>query len=163
MQEIEQWQELKRCPGYQLSSNGVLIGRLGRPYKMSINKKGYPLIRIPMYKYSKMLHRAVAEQFVKGDHRLQVNHKDGNKLNASAKNLEFVTCKENINHAIDNGLRDRVINLRSRDLFNDVSVRVIRDCFVAGFSNVDIAKYFKCNHSTISKIRTGIHYPNLGL
>lgn len=51
------------------------------------------------------IHRAVAQAFVSGYMPgLEVNHKDGNALNNNASNLEWVTRKRNIEHAIENGL-----------------------------------------------------------
>ena len=50
-------------------------------------------------------HIAVAYTFVEGyKDGLVVNHKDGNKTNNNFKNLEWVTLKENSNHAVKNGL-----------------------------------------------------------
>lgn len=58
---------------------------------------------------SRRLHRLVAELFVDNPFNLpQVNHKDGNKLNPHFSNLEWATCKDNIKHAIANGLRRKV-------------------------------------------------------
>jgi hypothetical protein len=54
---------------------------------------------------NKYVHRLVAETWL--DNPLEkecVNHKDGNKLNNSASNLEWVTFSENHRHAIDTGL-----------------------------------------------------------
>lgn len=52
------------------------------------------------------IHRIVAWMFVPGYDELhnEVNHKDGNKKNNHADNLEWVTRKENIHHGYENGL-----------------------------------------------------------
>lgn len=52
------------------------------------------------------VHRLVAELFIPNLLlKKQVNHIDGNKLNNSVKNLEWVTHQENAIHAVDIGLR----------------------------------------------------------
>jgi hypothetical protein len=55
---------------------------------------------------TKSVHRIIAETFIPNPLRLpQVNHIDGNKLNNDVKNLEWVTAKQNTNHAQKLGLR----------------------------------------------------------
>jgi hypothetical protein len=159
MQEIEIWKPVNGLSGFMVSSFGNVTGIRGKPYKMSKNKKGYHILRSPIRKYGKQLHRIVAEHFIgKIPNGYQVNHKDGDKSNNRASNLEFMTCSENIRHAIKLGLRAANQNLKSSAMFDKSQVIAIKDAIAAGHGNQEISNYFKCHHSTISKIRTGINY-----
>jgi DNA-binding transcriptional regulator YiaG len=52
-----------------------------------------------------LIHRLVAEYFIDNSKlHLQVNHIDCNKQNNHVSNLEWVTTKENMRHAVENGL-----------------------------------------------------------
>lgn len=67
-------------------------------------------IRCKGVSHPKLVHRLVAEYFVKGysDKRNIVNHKNGKKLFNYYYNLEWVTAKENVHHAINTGLQSNI-------------------------------------------------------
>lgn len=68
-----------------------------------INADGYYCFKLNGI--HKKLHRYLAETYLPNPKKLaQVNHKDGNKLNNSLDNLEWVTQQENLHHAMDAGL-----------------------------------------------------------
>ena len=63
----------------------------------------------------KKVHRLVAEAFIPNpDNKPQVNHKNGIKSDCHATNLEWVTARENLQHACDHGL-NRHFKLNDKD------------------------------------------------
>ena len=87
------------------SRNGVLPVK-ERELSQCVDRYGYKYVSLQKdgKRKPRTVHRIVLESF---DYRggLQVNHKDGNKLNNNLLNLEWVTLKENIQHAQRMGLR----------------------------------------------------------
>ena len=114
MEEI--WKDIKGYEGlYQVSNLGRIksFPRIGTQTKKERIKKfvksfnGY--YRVSLWKNGKSqvvsVHRLVVKAFINNmNDNLQVNHIDGNKENNAIYNLELVTPKENIKHALDNKL-----------------------------------------------------------
>lgn len=95
-------------PKYLVSSDGYVVGARGEVLKTDPNKTGYLRITLCRDGVTKrvFVHKLVALHFVQNcDSKPIVNHKDGNKLNNRADNLEWTTHQENLAHALDTGLR----------------------------------------------------------
>lgn len=83
-----------------------------RVLKTCINRRGYKTIRLKWFENgksiskTKKIHRLVCEAFHPNpENKPEVNHKDLNTLNNDFRNLEWVTSKENTNHAQRMGAR----------------------------------------------------------
>lgn len=81
----------------------------GRFLKHWLNRYGYPSVRLytsNMKPKVVTIHRLVAQAFIPNPKNLpEVNHKDGSKGNFSINNLEWVSGRQNLQHAYDTGLR----------------------------------------------------------
>lgn len=112
MNTQEEWKAVAECNGeYYVSSWGrVKSLKFGkeRILKPGLIGNGYPAVSICYAKKKQkceIIHKLVAMAFIPNPYaKPQVNHKDGNKLNNHIDNLEWVTIKENIQHAWDTGL-----------------------------------------------------------
>lgn len=91
------------------------------------------------------IHRVVAETYLDNPKNLpQVNHKDGNRLNNSVSNLEWVSAKENVQHCLRLGLQIKGGKLSYQD------VEYIRN---SNESTKALAKKFSVCKSTINNVK----------
>lgn len=100
---IEQWRRIVGFNGaYEVSSLGAVRSPNGvlRPGR---TKNGY--MTVSLCGRSHYVHRLVAECFCEktSDECSDVNHKDSRRDNNVATNLEWVTRRENLRHAVDAG------------------------------------------------------------
>lgn len=117
----EEWKVVSGYDGrYEVSNLGRIRSysnaRWGNKAEAKIMKvKQIPVgyLQVNLYKPhgggkadSGLIHRLVAEAFIPNPAKLPVvNHKDGNKTNNCADNLEWVTASENSFHAVRTGLK----------------------------------------------------------
>lgn len=75
------------------------------------------------------IHRLVALHFIENDdpNKTIVNHKDSNRLNNHYTNLEWVTYKENADHAVKQGNYAKGNNLRPVVKCNYETKEIIRE------------------------------------
>lgn len=141
---------------YYVTDDGRIWSDRTKKYlSFQYDKDGY--VKVSMrstdnksHRYS--VHRLVLENFnpVKNMELLQVNHKDGNKLNNRLENLEWVTCKENIQHAINNNLRAKING--SAKLVPTQVIEIYKRAN-NGESNVKLAKEFNMHPDQIGRIK----------
>ena len=82
-------------------------GQIGGVMSETPNSSGYLRVNLSSDGKTKsyFIHRIVAAAFVQNpDSKEFVNHKDGNKKNNCADNLEWCTRRENMAHAMSHGL-----------------------------------------------------------
>lgn len=111
MEEV--WKDVKEYQGvYQVSNTGKVRRLKGSPRtkenRILVNKtksNGYKFVCLSiesLYKYYHV-HRLVAEAFIDNpENKKYVNHIDCDKSNNNVENLEWVTAKENSEHARKN-------------------------------------------------------------
>lgn len=160
----EVWKDIAGYEGlYQISNLGNVqsmdYNHTGNPQKLSIKNhhSGYKMVMLCKngVNKNKNIHTLVATAFIDNpEQKPCVNHIDGNKGNNHVSNLEWVTRKENTNHAIKTNLR-KDSNMRGRKGDLSPIKKPVCQCDKSG--NVvkiwscisEAARYFNCNPCTI--------------
>lgn len=171
--EAEEWRAVPGYEGfYEVSSLGRVrsLDRLhaprvrqkqGRVLRLLARKKKYLAVRLSKAGQIKMwnVHALVLMAFVgPRPSGYEGNHIDGNSLNNTAANLEWVTPLVNMRHAYAMGL---IPLLPSRGEENpqarlkDADIVAIRHMHEAGIRNKDIAATMGVSAGTISMITHG--------
>lgn len=128
--ENEIWRKVV-LEGVDIIDKQYFVSNLGR-FKNSfgtimdnykVDDNGY--IKVFVYNKLYLLHRLIALTFIENiENKEQVNHMDGNKLNNSLNNLEWVTNKENQIHKFKIGLGN---NFTRKITQYDLNINKIKD------------------------------------
>ena len=133
---------LEGIKGYKISNCGRVKNHKGKITEGSIHASGYLWVSVAPKQY--LLHRLVAKTFIPNpENKEQVNHIDGNKINAHVSNLEWCTNKENSQHAHDNGLHPNTKTIIQYDL-NMNKINEFK-------SQIDASRQLNIRHDLISR------------
>lgn len=166
--EPEIWKDIEGYDGwYQVSNKGRVRswrygspkkGRRSKPHIMKTDSpERYNRARLTNNGDRKMesVHRLVAKAFIPNpDNKPQVNHKNGNRRDNREENLEWVTAKENAEHASCNGLLpDCRGSKHSQSKFTEDEVLEIRAAYKLGcFTQKEIAKAYDVSKHVVHYI-----------
>ena len=102
------------------------------------------------------IHRLVAELFIPNpENKPQVNHKNGDKQDNRAINLEWATRSENLHHAYTTGLRNNGVKRRKLKHEDVIQIRN------STLSNLELSKIYKVSKSTICDTKNGRRWNKL--
>ena len=167
----EEYKTIPWAENYKVSNTGKVFSfakiKLGielRPTisknkrMMSLGKNLYPTVSISdndkkIGNYN--IHRLVAEAFIPNpENKSQVNHIDGDKTNNCVNNLEWVTPKENTQHAIKEKLMNPPIGERcGSSKYTEAQVLDAIKLLSEGKPNKEVAEITKIDTRAISDIR----------
>lgn len=125
--------------------------------KQVVNKDSYHRVSLNKNSKSKMfaVSRLVAEAFIPNpENKPEVNHIDANRFNNKVENLEWVTAEENLNHARENGLLNKMQGEKSWcSKLKESDVKEIRRLHASGKHNQkELSRLFGVHHSNVNLI-----------
>lgn len=98
---------VRSLPRVVIRSNGTPLSVSGRTLKAAPNSGGYLCVGLSKAdkQWVPRVHILVAQTFIgQRPAGYDINHKNGDKTDNRAENLEYVTRAQNVQHAYDNGL-----------------------------------------------------------
>lgn len=169
----EVWKDIIGYEGFYMVSNFGRVKSLYRQYKtksclvttyerlMKLGINDYYIFKTASTGVLKTItvHRAIAQCFIPNpDNKPCVNHIDGNKLNNSIENLEWVTFKENTVHGVENGL----IKICGENChFAKLTEKQVIEIYISKEPTRDLAIRYMVNDETIRKIKTGVNWKRI--
>lgn len=170
----ETWKPVKGHEKRFLISNHGRVKSIGGRYKVSMKNEGYIFVgtidglgyRIATLRDKDnprkvRIHTLVAEHFCqrpKQIKNLQVNHKDGDKLNNYYLNLEWVTPLQNIRHAVSIGLMNFKGEKHHNAKLTNEKVIEMRRLRKEGLTHQKIANMFGVNRRQAGDVINGVNW-----
>ena len=140
---------------YDVSNYGRVKHKLKDRYRIisgSLHSDGYIYVTLHGKQYP--VHRLVGKLFHYDNYSddLVINHKDGNKQNNFAINLEWVTQSENVKHSYANQLQPKPVNTY-KGKFTDEERKMIKAYWDSGeYSKKELANMYQVSWTCIDDI-----------
>lgn len=157
--EVSNLGRVRSLPRKVGSRRGHLRSIPGKLKDGSVSERtGYRSVHL--YRSQKLrnvsVHRLVADAFIPNPDGLpQVNHKDGNKLNNEASNLEWCSREENMRHAIETGLLATAGSDNPRAIITESDAAEIKRALRLGVRQRDLARAFGVGKHVVNSIHIG--------
>lgn len=146
--------DVKSLERYRENSSKLTPERI---LKGILNNKGYYSVRLYKNKESHFysVSRLVARTFIPNPkNKPEVNHINGNVKDNSITNLEWVTHRENIDHAVKTGLTPRG-EQNARSKVKESDVKIMREMYAkGGISTRTLSEKFNIGKTAIWQIVT---------
>ena len=157
-----------RFEGYFIDSitHEVFSNKRGKMYKLKqsfvkdtrkINPKRYIQVGV---KGCNLLHRLIADTFIKCVDGLTVNHINGDTLDNSLSNLEVITIEENQKHAKDFGLLAKG-ETHGKAKYSDELLTAALKEIKSGCSVNSTAKKYGITQSYLNKVKNKVYRSDL--
>ena len=174
------WKIIQEFPDYAVSDAGCVARAtrkkkavLGQTIKPRIDKKGYFYVRLRKegVRFIRKIHRLVLITFIGvSPPSMECNHKSGIKCNNHIDNLEWVTPKQNMQHAVRMGLyngwdkknRNQSGENNSQAKLTTSQVLKIKGLLKIGqLTQRSIAAFFNISYQHVSDIKRGKRWAHL--
>jgi len=157
------WKQIQYEQYYEVSDEGKVRNIQTQHIKSHrLSRNGYERVTLYPSGITYFIHKLVADAFCdKSNSSLQVNHKDGNKRNNNSTNLEWITAKQNLAHAVTTGLYIRPdINgsKNPRAKFSDLEITMLKSLYHEGYKVSKIAELLSCPYERVRRVVTKQHY-----
>lgn len=158
----EEWKICDECDNYLISNQGKARRIDSNRTLKPTNVDGYLQVKLSKNGkvLSRKLHILVGRLFISNpENKKSINHINCNKSDNRIENLEWVTQKENIQHAWKNGLMNSKIgNNNSNTKIKEEEILAIKEMHSQGYSQRNIAKKFAVCQATICFILNNKRY-----
>lgn len=153
------WKNIKNFEqAYQVSSTGLVRNKKTKKLKTLriIRKYYYADLHAQNKRLNIRVNRLVATHFLNNYFNLpQVNHKNGNKLDNRVENLEWCTAKENILHALKNGLTKKQQKNEGNIKYSNEVCREVIKRVMSGMTYIKSGKKYNMPYSTVAHLIRG--------
>jgi DNA-binding transcriptional regulator YiaG len=140
---------IEGIPGYEITEDGKIWSIRGKRFLNTSH--GYVTVWLRGKYYQ--VHRLVAKAYIpQPTGRNIVNHKNSNKADNRAENLEWVTESENAYHSVTHGRHITRGEEHPNAHFTEDDVRKVREMYSSGMTQYKIAEVFGIDQGTVSNI-----------